>query len=495
MRIGTFARWTLGGALVFAGCTSQTALRHSFSGYGDIYAESQNRQMLLNLARLHEHQPPYFFQLTQISASYTFTSQAGLGDSKEIGLTTSPTANFHLATGSLTGGATQQPVFTLVPLAGDKFAQQLLQPMRPVVFYNLFEEGWPIDLLMRTLIEKIEIYPGTPSSGEAGKDSETVIIENNPWQAIQDRDDPVNAILDGPNGYYDRFLRACALAREFQKHGLLYVDVDSSAKAEDSGSQKENEQQALAKLLKTLTTALEKSGGQGGQAGGGGAGGSSGEADRSAALLHFQLINNPTSRTLCRELAQQPEYWGSDNPVERFYTLLFRGFTVESPTSGPQADKTIRVRLIMRSMMTVMNALANEADGYRLFRDYYDAALARHPRRPAAPDIEAFVRAFPTGITGAPIPPPDAAIYWAPIPPLEDHPALSLVHEPGESLTEPFVSLDFTGKHYTVADRATGPGEAPATWNRDVFRLLMQISFLATTDPASYSSPSLLQLH
>jgi hypothetical protein len=34
------------------GCTSRV-LRQSFNDYGDAYAETQNRQLLLNLARLH----------------------------------------------------------------------------------------------------------------------------------------------------------------------------------------------------------------------------------------------------------------------------------------------------------------------------------------------------------------------------------------------------------------------------------------------------------
>ena len=34
-----------------------------------------------------------------------------------------------------------------------------------------------------------------------------------------------------------------------------------------------------------------------------------------------------------------------------------------------------------------------------------------------------------------------------------------------------------------------------STQNRDVFRLLVQLSFLATTDPAAYATPSLIQLH
>ena len=50
------------------------------------------------------------------------------------------------------------------PLGGDKFASQLLAPIKPEIFYELVEEGWPIDLLMRVLIERI----GTRRGHRAG---------------------------------------------------------------------------------------------------------------------------------------------------------------------------------------------------------------------------------------------------------------------------------------------------------------------------------------
>ncbi len=510
---------------LFGGCASRPALRRSFNDYGDVYADTQNRQMLLNLARLHEHEPTYFFQLTQISASYTFTSQLGLGDNKEIGLTNNGATNFHVANGTLSGTATHQPVFTLVPLAGDKFAQQLLQPIKPEVFYDLYEEGWPIDLLMRVLIEKIEIFPdavtgdevpaeqaglahGREGRGRAGetavsepkKDDRTEILENDPWQGIRDPKDPVDVAPDGPKGHYDRFLRACALAREYQRHGLLYLAVGDSetkpgAKQAKVAEEPQDEAKALTSLLKTLTSALQKGASEEGSGTSppkaGGAAGKSGQPGKD---FYFQIIANDTSFALCNALAEQKAYWGWDDPINRFNLLVFKGFEV---ADKPQGNGPFRVRLIMRSLITVMNALANEGDGFRLFRDYFQGdgggEIARRPARPAPPrivDIRTISKTAPI-----PLAPQGEPLYWAPLPDLEDHATLDLIPTSATRIGHVVAELNYAGRHYVVADPPDLPGQPSSTQNRDVFRLLVQLSFLATTDPAAYATPSLIQLH
>src|ERR1700684_93107 len=57
--------------LFLAGCAAR-ALQGDYKGYVTAYAESSNRQMLLNLARLSEHHPTYFFKLGQITTNYRY---------------------------------------------------------------------------------------------------------------------------------------------------------------------------------------------------------------------------------------------------------------------------------------------------------------------------------------------------------------------------------------------------------------------------------------
>jgi hypothetical protein len=75
---------------------------------------------------------------------------------------------------------------------------------------------------------------------------------------------------------------------------------------------------------------------------------------------------------------------------------------------------------------------------------------------------------------------------WFWIPPSEAGPALTLIPE-GEGLHE-FVSVDYRDRHYAIVDSEGSSPSLQPPWNRDVFRLLEQLSFLATTDPSAFTS-------
>jgi len=48
---------------------------------------------------------------------------------------------------------------------------------------------------------------------------------------------------------------------------------------------------------------------------------------------------------------------------------------------------------------------------------------------------------------------------------------------------------------YSIGDPLNPVDPSLATWNRDVFRLLVQLSLQVTADPSSFALPSLLQSH
>src|SRR5439155_25264769 len=105
--------------ILFSGCASNT-LRHAYSDYSEVYAESINRQLLLNLARLSNDEPPYFIQLGQINSQFTFNTPAGFTPSHAS--ITHPSGalanivqdNLTLG-GSISVGATDSPTFQFVP--------------------------------------------------------------------------------------------------------------------------------------------------------------------------------------------------------------------------------------------------------------------------------------------------------------------------------------------------------------------------------------------
>lgn len=61
----------LSGVVVIAvtGCGPKR-LRADFTGYESSYAETSNREMLMNLARLENREPTYFFKIGTIQSTY-----------------------------------------------------------------------------------------------------------------------------------------------------------------------------------------------------------------------------------------------------------------------------------------------------------------------------------------------------------------------------------------------------------------------------------------
>ena len=59
--------------LGLSGCAA-ARLRTDYGGYENAYANSSNREMLLNLARLNQHDPTFFFKIGQITTTYRMTA-------------------------------------------------------------------------------------------------------------------------------------------------------------------------------------------------------------------------------------------------------------------------------------------------------------------------------------------------------------------------------------------------------------------------------------
>src|SRR5579864_2361659 len=142
--------------LILSGCAAKS-LRVDYKKYEDAYAQSSNRQMLLNLARLNQHHPTYFFKMGQISTQYRM--QAAINGNG----TYSPPG---YAAGAGGGGTPsllyeKDPTFTFIPVNDDATAQQLLKPMPAELFYALYQQGWRADQLFRLMVDRIEFRDPT----------------------------------------------------------------------------------------------------------------------------------------------------------------------------------------------------------------------------------------------------------------------------------------------------------------------------------------------
>ncbi|HEV3221084.1 MAG TPA: hypothetical protein VGZ48_15055 [Candidatus Acidoferrales bacterium] len=83
-----------------------------------------------------------------------------------------------------------------------------------------------------------------------------------------------------------------------------------------------------------------------------------------------------------------------------------------------------------------------------------------------------------------------------PIPAIELKPLIQLTWDSSISLTAPLVELDYLGKYYKIADvqEETGHPLNQSSWNRDMFRIIGQLSSEVTVDISKFPLPTVLQL-
>ncbi|HWA10762.1 MAG TPA: hypothetical protein VG838_15075, partial [Opitutaceae bacterium] len=190
------------GALA-AACLALTAcvtkqLVPDFATYSEAYAHDLNWQMLLNLARLDQGHPAYFMAIGEIRLSRTqAASLQGAGSSSHTAAQTVTSSLSRTVTNVLSGTLTPNvsnnavPTYSIIPINSEDNAQQLLQPISIEVFNTLYQQGWPVDQLLRVLVERIEVDRA---------DGAHLVLQNSPTRA----DTPAS---------FTRFLRACEVVR------------------------------------------------------------------------------------------------------------------------------------------------------------------------------------------------------------------------------------------------------------------------------------------
>jgi hypothetical protein len=401
-------------ALLLSGCGS-ARYRADYNGFNDAYADSSNRQMLLNLARLDQHDPTYFLQFGQISVQYNFTSSLNGGVNNTI-----PQSTQHVPilaeSATLAAGASTTPSFTFIPVSDDKVAQELLNPTPPNVLYTLFLQGAPVDQLLRLMVERFEIQlPG---------DNKIATYSNSPDQC-----DSVS---------YVTFLKICAIAREFQKDGYLkLVPTEEFVSLADSWSldKPPTPEELIAASDKHLTYKYVD-----------------GKWELGNNNLVPKFVLAPGAEATMQRLQQKSVYQGES--MKNMSALLSEGFSVEGDYNTKQVSGP---RLVLRSFLNIMASAAQEPAGFAVLEK--NTALFQH------------------------------------VPPMERQPILKLRwnHDPA-SLQSPLVALDYHGQSYQVTDAVSNQVDESTNWNRDVFRLLIELASQVSIDITKFPLPTSLQV-
>ncbi|MDR4493047.1 MAG: hypothetical protein R3B74_01230 [Nitrospirales bacterium] len=137
--------------LVMFGCISPKALEHVVVAYDYSATNSLVEQLLVNIARSHNHQPVHFTAISNIAATFDYRFTAGatppLGG-VEGGFALSPVFGASIA---------ENPTISISPIEGEDFTQRLLTPLREAKMTLLLRQGVDIDLLLRLMAGEIRI--------------------------------------------------------------------------------------------------------------------------------------------------------------------------------------------------------------------------------------------------------------------------------------------------------------------------------------------------
>ncbi|GAB6140691.1 hypothetical protein JCM14076_14200 [Methylosoma difficile] len=122
--------------------------------YDRAITETLSKQLLLNIARAHQHQPMHFTGVSNIAATFNFQLSAGAspaltGDS---GALVVPTFG---------GSISENPTISIVPMEGEEFTRRLLTPLPENKLTLLLRQGADVDLILRLLVDELHIKDAT----------------------------------------------------------------------------------------------------------------------------------------------------------------------------------------------------------------------------------------------------------------------------------------------------------------------------------------------
>jgi len=427
-----------------SGCAAR-ALRTDYKSYENSYAESSNRQMLLNLARLSEHHPTYFFKMGQITTNYRYQATInGNGTYSPQGYPAGPG-------GGGTPGALYEkdPGFTFVPVNDDATAQQLLKPMPAEWFYVLFQQGWRVDQLMRLMVDHIEYRPDPKS--DVIHTIRNVASEAN----LKD---------------YLTFLRISALTYHLQRRGHLIFSADQkfqpvlTSGLTLTGSAAPQAKDIVDAWSKNLVWQQDPNNKDSWQLG------------QFVTLPKFKLTpgyqpgdkDHPSNVKAYDIEVDMPELANvlSLGPTLQILDSNGLGFgvlenseTKDSSKSGGGVQGS--AQLVMRSLIGMMAAAAQEQKTFGALME-----IAKHDNT------------------------------QDPIPAVEMQPLLTLNWERADEshLTPILTKLEYMGKTYMIADPQSDNPLKASSWNRDNFRILTQLGALITVDISRFPPQQILQL-
>jgi len=146
-------RLTLAGvfcSLGVTGCLSAITLNRAVTSYDEAITDAISKQLLINIARAHQHQPIHFTGVSNIAATFDFRVSAGA--------TPALTGESSRALMPIFGGSVaENPTISIAPIEGEEFTKRLLTPYQESKFLLLLRQRYDIDLLLRLMAQELRI--------------------------------------------------------------------------------------------------------------------------------------------------------------------------------------------------------------------------------------------------------------------------------------------------------------------------------------------------
>jgi len=137
-------------SLAVTGCLSAITLNRAVTAYDEAVTDAISKQLLINIARAHQHQPIHFTGVSNIAATFDFRVNAGA--------TPAFTGEASRALMPIFGGSVaENPTISIVPIEGEEFTQRLLTPFRETKFLLLLRQRYDIDLLLRLMAQELRV--------------------------------------------------------------------------------------------------------------------------------------------------------------------------------------------------------------------------------------------------------------------------------------------------------------------------------------------------
>ncbi len=437
--------------LVVACATRQ--LEPDFTAVSQAYADNLNWQMLLNLARLDQGHPAYFMAIGEVRIGHTQSgSLQGSGTSSHTSAQTVTNSVSRTVTNVLSGtltpnaSAAANPSFVFIPINSEEAAKQLLTPISVDVFNTLYQQGWPLDQLLRVLVERIEIRYDD-------KNKEPDILSNSLTRGSQDS--------------FARFLRACEVVHVLQKRGGLSLETGDKFVP-------------LSKVTLPLMSLREQTATGGREP--------TNAAPKEMPTIGAKELTDAADRSRVWQQVHGGWQLGTMRTFYRFRTdgAMLGGILEElqkSSVSYPR-DQLINFKDVLNSAVVAQpddaadtKPEANAGPGEPATRPLVHTVLVLRSFRNALEAVAQEQRAYDALEREYP------GFIRANIPERQRRPVLRTDWAGDKApLLRPVVSLSYAGVKYKITDPVGDPLSIDSRWNRDVFRLLINLSYQVTVD-------------